>query len=92
MPDAMVLDEDPEVLAPDLRREAMDSLPPHRRASPVGQPESPAVERADDLAVLDPALAERSPSVRTTVGQGDDAAAVTENRHPEPGDVDRSPP
>ena len=49
------------------------------------------VERANHLAVLDPAVSERAVGVGTSSDEGVEAPAVVENRDPKPVDFDRRP-
>ena len=71
---------DPDLIPPDLAAEPVDRLAADGRATAVGEPEPPAVERADGLALLDPA---RAPAAHWRGGsgrEGDDRAAVAEDR------------
>src|SRR5262245_55454320 len=70
----------------------MDRLAPDRRATARTQPESPAVERADDFAALDPAPVERAVRVRAAGRQHMEGTAVEEDGQAEPLDLDRHGP
>lgn len=50
------------------------------------------MERADDLALLHQALAQRAPLVRTTVGESNDRLTLQKNGNPQPGRLTRTPP
>src|SRR4051812_2989153 len=63
-------DGDPDRFPPQLARESVDRLAPDGRATAVLEAEPPAVERADGLAVLDPAVPQVSAGVRAAAEQG----------------------
>jgi hypothetical protein len=63
---------DPHFLPPDLAPEPVYPLTADRGTATVGQFEVPAMQRADDLAVLDPAMAQRASGMRATARQSDD--------------------
>jgi hypothetical protein len=51
----------------------------HRRAASVTQPESPAVQRADDLSFLNPSVSEKSPRVGAAIRESDDRIPGAKN-------------
>jgi len=60
----------------------MRVVTPNGHAAAVAEAEPPAVERADDLAVLDPTGTERSPRVRTEIGNDRHVVALAKHGHP----------
>jgi hypothetical protein len=59
----------------------MHALASHGRAASITQPKPPAVQRADDLALLDPSVPKKSPRVRTAIGKCDDRIPSAKNGH-----------
>lgn len=60
------------------------------RATAVVEAEPPAVERANNLAVLDPTRTKRAARVRTTIGHDRHLVAVAKHGHPRARRLDRS--
>src|SRR5262249_11396759 len=54
--------------------------------------EAPVVERADDLAVFDPAEAEGAVGVRTSAREGENGIAIAENGDAKARNVEGDPP
>jgi hypothetical protein len=50
------------------------------------------MQGADELAVFDPSVPERTVFVRTAAGERDDLFADTKNGQPQPGSIDRGSP
>ena len=63
------LNFDPDPALTDFAREAMDTLAGDCRAAAVEEAEPPAMQRANDLPILNPASAERAVGVGTTPGE-----------------------
>jgi hypothetical protein len=80
---------DPHLVAPHLAPEPMDRLAADRRAAAGVEAELPAVERANDLAVLDPADAERAAGMGAAVQKRVEPARVLEDGNPQAVHLDR---
>ena len=83
---------DPDLIAADLAAEPVHRVAPDGRAAAVGQPEPPAVQRADHLAFLDPPQPQRPIGMRTPARQHHHLAPDAEHRHPHPVGVARDAP
>ncbi len=83
---------DPDLIAADLAAEPVHRVAPDGRAPAVGQPEPPAVQRADHLALLDPPQPQRAIGMRTPARERHHALGRPEHRHPHAVGVARHAP
>jgi hypothetical protein len=74
-----LLNQNPHIGASDFRQEPMHALASHRRAAPIPQPEPPAMQRANDLAFLNPSISKRSPRVGTVIRENDNRIPGAKN-------------
>src|SRR6185312_8520506 len=74
---------DPDLVAADLATEPVHGVAAHRRAAAIGQSKPPVVQRADHLALLDPAQPQRAVGMRAAARERHELAAVAEDRDPQ---------
>jgi len=80
----------PYLISPHLALESVHPLAPNCCAPPVGQPESPTVQRADHLTLVEPAMPERTAGMRAASRQGDNVGTYPENSDPQSQGVERA--
>src|ERR1017187_7603112 len=82
---------DPNLVSPHLAAKPVHRLTADGRAAPVGQAKMPSVQWADDLAILDPAVAERASRMGTAPVESHEIAPASKNRQPDTRGIQRAP-